>query len=101
MGGDCVKTSNRNGNEQLCSSEAVHHEIFRAPTLPFLICRCAATGSNRVFTQPRWRPCENALAEGRITAAVAGSEERGAEGQLGIAAISGRIPMIAIARLML
>ena len=47
------------------------------------------------------RPCENALAEGRITAAVAGSEERGAEGQLGIAAISGRIPMIAIARLML
>ena len=48
-----------------------------------------------------WRLCENAMAEGRMTAAVAGSEEPGAEGQLGIAAISGRTPMIVITRLML
>ena len=47
------------------------------------------------------RLCENAMAEGRMTAAVAGSEEPGAEGQLGIAAISGRTPMIVITRLML
>ena len=53
LGRGCVKTSNRNGNEQLCGSETVRPEIFRVVTEPFLTYRCAATDRKRVFPQPR------------------------------------------------
>jgi hypothetical protein len=55
-GEGCVKTSDRNDNEQLCGSGAARPESFCMLGRTLLTYRCAAAGSNHVFTQPRWIP---------------------------------------------